>query len=780
MNRVIKIGTRASNLAIKQTNIIKEILDLEGISTKIVKISTKGDRIQDRRIDEINSKGVFVKEIEKALLEKEIDIAVHSLKDMPSRIDDRLIFAPPLKAEDPRDSFVGRDFIKSMDDMENTLVGTGSNRRTCQGINYFSNIDFKPIRGNVETRIKKIEDENLDGIILAKAGLIRSNLTHLINFDLDPKIFTPSVCQGILGIEIRKEDRDIFQIFKKHSDFNTLVRMETERAFQEELGADCSTPMGIFTEIDGDNIKLTGSMAYDREGKIFYREISGKIDQRINLGKKLARNLKKAHYKKIIIAGAGIGSRDNITIACKKALDDSDVIIYDRLLNQTILDPYRNKELYYVGKSMGEHILSQDKINELMVAKAKEGKKVVRLKGGDPYVFARGSEEAIFIKENGLEFETIPGLTSGIVCLNTAGIPASHRNISTSISFITGHRQNDSSEDFKKFAKLPGTLVFYMGLKNLPNILGELKKGGIDMKKKLAIISMGSSNQQKTYVSTIGNCLDKIDLGKIKRPALIVISDTVGLRESLNYFEKKVHFGKKIALTRDYESGIKDREMFEKLGFRTIIIPTIKIKPINLDKLDEKINEFSYDYLLFTSVNAVKIFFKRLTCKHDIRRLGQVKICAIGEKTKKEIENYHLKVEIIPKSFLGENLVEEMKKRVNKDDRIFFPHSNLSRAKIIDKLREIADLDEMVIYDNLVAKKIKDVDLDFDAIIFTSSSTVNNFIKLYGKDSLKDTKIFSIGEITSRTIRNYGLEVFKESKKQTVDSLVETIGESKI
>ncbi|MDU4715353.1 MAG: hydroxymethylbilane synthase, partial [Anaerococcus sp.] len=437
---MIKIGSRASKLALIQANIVKDILKKEGFDVQIVEISTKGDRNRDKKIDQLNSKGVFVREIEEKLLDKTIDVAVHSLKDMPSEINERLVFTPPLKGEDPRDSFVGKEVFKKMDDLNNAFVGTGSNRRICQGKNYFSNIKFKAIRGNVETRIKKIQTENLDGVILAKSGLIRAGLDEKISFDFDPHIFTPSPCQGILGIEIRKEDKKLFEIFRKNSDEKTLFRMETERAFQKELGADCSTPMGIFTEIDHDKITLTGSMAFDKDDKINYQKVSGKISERIHLAQKLARNLKKKSYKKIILAGAGIGSKNNITLAVKKALDKADVIIYDRLLNQEILDPYRNKDLYYVGKSMGDHVLSQDDINKLMVDKAKTGKKVVRLKGGDPYVFGRGSEEALFIKENGLEFETLPGLTSGIVCLNTAGIPASHRNMATSISFITGHR----------------------------------------------------------------------------------------------------------------------------------------------------------------------------------------------------------------------------------------------------------------------------------------------------------------------------------------------------
>ncbi|MDU4446682.1 MAG: uroporphyrinogen-III C-methyltransferase [Anaerococcus vaginalis] len=767
---MIKIGSRGSLLALIQAELVKEILQEEGLDVKIIKISTKGDRIRDRKIDQINSKGVFVKEIE--CWWSAIQVLFYFL----SNIDEKLIFAPALKAEDPRDVFVGKDIFKKMDDLNNALVGTGSNRRICQGRNYFLNIKFRPIRGNVETRIGKIEKENLDGVILAKAGLIRAGLDKKINFDLDPHIFVPSPCQGILGIEIRKEDENLFEIFKKHSHRNSQIRMESERAFQKELGADCSTPMGIFTEIDNEKITLTGAFAFSKNEKMIYERVSGKISDRIKLGKNLAKKLKRKSYKKIILAGAGIGPADNITIAVKKALDQADVIIYDRLLNQEILEPYKNKDLYYVGKSMGDHVLSQDEINKLMVDLAKSGKKVVRLKGGDPYVFGRGSEEALFIKENGLEFETLPGLTSGIVCLNTAGIPPTHRDISTSISFITGHRSKNKNEDFKKYAKLPGSLVFYMGLKNLPNIIKDLIDGGMKKDKKIAIISNGSSPKQKVYTSTIEKVLEEIDLEKIKRPAIIVISDTIGLREYLNYFENK-NFGRKIALTRDYESGIKDKKKLEVMGFDVKIIPTIKIVEKNLDILEEKFKDFSYDYLVFTSKNAVKIFFDNLIENHDIRDIGKVKIVAIGEKTKKEIEKYNLKVDIVPRNFVGENLLDEMGKYVKKDDKIFFPHSNLSRKKIIDGLDNIGILDEVEIYDNIKEEKL-DRDFDFDEIIFTSSSCVNNFVEIYGKEALNNKKIYSIGQITTKTIENHGLEVYKESKKQSMDFLMEKIGEN--
>lgn len=197
---------------------------------------------------------------------------------------------------------------------------------------------------------------------------------------------------------------------------------------------------------------------------------------------------------KVILAGAGIGSPKNLTIQVKESLDNADIIIYDRLLNPAIIDPYReSKELYYVGKKAGDHTLTQDEINELIVESAKSGKKVVRLKGGDPYIFGRGSEEALFLLEHGIEFEVLPGVTAGVVALMDAGIPATHRDISTSVSFITGHRKTGVVGEFTSYGSLEGTLVFYMGLNNLPLIIPDLIEGGIDPKKPVAIISRGAS-----------------------------------------------------------------------------------------------------------------------------------------------------------------------------------------------------------------------------------------------------------------------------------------------
>lgn len=482
--------------------------------------------------------------------------------------------------------------------------------------------------------------------------------------------------------------------------------------------------------------------------------------------------------EKVILAGAGIGNKKNITLAAHEALEKADVIIYDRLLNQEIIQPYLGKkETYYVGKAASNHTLTQEQINELIVKRAHEGKKVVRLKGGDPYIFGRGSEEALFLKENGLDFEVLPGVTSGVVCLNTAGIPATHRNLSTSISFITGHHSKGSESNFHQYAKLEGTLVFYMGLNNLEMITRDLIEGGMDPNKSIAVIMNGAGNNQKTFVSTVSKVVEEIQGKGFGSPSLIVIGDTIDLRKDLNHFENRPLFGKSIAITRPLHQSSKLAEKLEDQGALVYKIPTISIEPIQLDQLEKDLEEFDYTHLLFTSANSVSIFFQTFLKKHDIRDLGLVKIAAIGKKTKQMIEKYHLKVDIFPDTYVGEAFVEAVEKSIDGSAKLYFPHSNISRKKIIEGLDKLGDLRELSIYQTVKPKEIMELPENLDAILFTSSSTVKNFVEIYGKDPLEKIRLYSIGSITSETIKDLGLSLYKESKEATIDSLVEALKE---
>ncbi|MDD7305685.1 MAG: hydroxymethylbilane synthase [Peptoniphilaceae bacterium] len=287
----IKIGTRSSKLALIQAVSVKDFLEKEGYGVELVKITTSGDKILDRPIDKIGGNGVFSREIEKKLINKEIDLAVHSLKDLPSILPDTLELLEPLKAADPRDVFVGKKIPKDFSNLEGKIIATSSVRRKFLLESFFKGITIKSIRGNIDTRLEKVKNENMDGAIFAKAGLdrLKYDFNYLI---LDPKIFIPAPCQGILGIEIRKEDTYLMKIFEQNKDPFSSFRMKVERTFQKELSATCSSPIGIYTELMGDKLNLYGCYKSDFDENLKFSKVSGKASDGILLAKTLAKNLR--------------------------------------------------------------------------------------------------------------------------------------------------------------------------------------------------------------------------------------------------------------------------------------------------------------------------------------------------------------------------------------------------------------------------------------------------------------------------------------------------------
>ncbi|MDO5027164.1 MAG: uroporphyrinogen-III C-methyltransferase [Tissierellia bacterium] len=482
--------------------------------------------------------------------------------------------------------------------------------------------------------------------------------------------------------------------------------------------------------------------------------------------------------KKVIIAGAGIGDKENMTLKVYRALKDCDTIIYDRLLNTDIIDEFiGHKELIYVGKSSKHHTLKQDEINELMVEKFKEGKKIVRLKGGDPYTFARGSEEALYLLENNIPFEVYPGLTAGSVALNAAGIPQTHRNLSTSVTYITGHRQNNQEVSFCKYANISGTLVFYMGLSNIEKIVKDLLEGGQDPNTDLAIISNGGYNNQKVFKTKLDSALDEVKKEDFPSPSLIVVGQVVGLRAYLNYFEKKILFNKNVLITRSFKESLLLSQNLKKLGANVINAPTFSINFKNLDLLEKDIDKFDYDYLIFTSVNSVRIFFKTLLNKYDIRKIGRAKIAAVGSKCKEVIESYNLKVDYYSREGVAEKLYEKLFSIMKKEDKVYLPHSNLTRDYILDELDKKASLTQRIVYDNTIIRDRVNFQGPIDAALFMSSSSVDNFIEVYGIETLYGADIFSIGNITSQTLKKHGITDIIQSDIASSVSLLEKMEE---
>jgi len=490
---------------------------------------------------------------------------------------------------------------------------------------------------------------------------------------------------------------------------------------------------------------------------------------------------------KVYLVGAGPGDFKLITFKGMELLKKAEVLVYDRLINKRYLKEVKEDcELIYVGKKPNNHIMKQNDINKILVDKAREGKIVVRLKGGDPYVFGRGGEEGQILYDNNVNFEVVPGITSTIGGLTYGGIPITHRDYSSSFHVFTGHTKNDDELNFETIAKLKGTLVFVMGMKNLPNIAQDLIHHGMNSDTPVAIIHQATTSNQKVLVGTLNNIYQKVKEEGISSPSLIVIGDVVKLRDKLNFFEEKQLLGKNIIVTRSRSQNSSLLEKIEALGGNSIELPTIKIEKIEKnEKLKDVIKNLkNYSYIIFTSVNGIKIFFEELfEMGYDSRVLKDLKIVSIGKSTNKLLRDYGLISDITPEKSVSESLVDELKGIVNENDNILIPRGNQGREYLIEELEKFCAVEEVVIYNTVIEDK--DIEVSsfikvnkIDYITFTSSSTVKNFIKILGLENihlLKKTKIISIGPITSKTIEDFNLQVYKEAQESTINGIIESL-----
>lgn len=492
---------------------------------------------------------------------------------------------------------------------------------------------------------------------------------------------------------------------------------------------------------------------------------------------------------KVFLVGAGPGEYKLITLKGMDCIKKADVIVYDRLANIRLLKNAKDDcEFIYVGKKSSNHTKTQDEINDIIVNKAKEGKIVTRLKGGDPYVFGRGGEEGEYLKKNGVEFEVVPGITSAIGGLCYAGIPITHRDYASSFHVITGHLKKEHKElNWRSIASLEGTLVFLMGISNLKNICRSLIKEGKDINTKVAIINWASTTRQRVVVGTLKNIYEKAMGEKIESPSLIVVGEVVSLREELNFFEKKPLFGKNIVVTRARAQSSTLVDKIDSLGGNPIEIPAIKIEEIlpNSELIEEIKNIEKYNYLIFTSRNAVNIFFENLfKLGFDSRKLKNLKIVSIGTGTSEELKNNGIIADIIPKRFVAESIVECLNDVLSKDDKILIPRAKEAREYLVDELSKISTVKEIKIYETIKMENNKEHIINLldsksiDYITFTSSSTVKNFINIIGKenlDKLKSTKLVSIGPITSRTIEDFNLKVYNEAEEYTIEGILKAL-----
>lgn len=483
---------------------------------------------------------------------------------------------------------------------------------------------------------------------------------------------------------------------------------------------------------------------------------------------------------KVYLVGAGPGDIELLTLKAKRLIEQADVIVYDRLADEKILNFNTTAKKIYVGKSPGQHTMKQDEISKLLIDLSFKYEKIIRLKGGDPFVFGRGGEEALLLAENKIDFEIVPGVTSAIAVPSYAGIPVTHRGLAKNFAVITGHEMNDESNiKWDKLSTGIDTLIFLMSVANLTEITKKLIDNGRDRLTPAAIIHQGTKSQQKILISTLEKIAEEVKREKIIAPSIFIVGEVVRLREKLKWFDVKPLFNKKILVTRTRSQASKLCEQLKEFGAECLEIPAIKIieptdKYLAVDKAIDRLKEF--DFVIFTSENGVKEFFKRMQIKNlDARSLSNSKIAVIGSETAAELNRHGIIADFIPKEFRAEAIIEMIESLVE-NKKILIPRAEVARSILPDALKELNAVVEVVPVYKTIPAIDKPIDLNgVDLITFTSSSTVINFINAVNIESIKKIKTAAIGPITAATLKNFGIDADIIAEEYTINGLVKAI-----
>lgn len=488
-----------------------------------------------------------------------------------------------------------------------------------------------------------------------------------------------------------------------------------------------------------------------------------------------------------ILAGSGPGDLGLVTLRTKTAVEQADVLIYDHLCNPSLLQWAKpGAEVIYAGKRAGQHTLSQDEINQLMVDRGRAGKVVVRLKGGDPFVFGRGGEEAEALAEAGLPFEIVPGVSSAVAAPAYAGIPVTHRGYSSSFTVFTGHEdpsKGGTEVNYRALVEGGGTLVMLMGMERLPEIARSVQEAGAAPDTPVALIRWGTTGQQTTRVSDLAHVTEAAQ--GLTAPVVVVVGEVVRLREKLAWFEKRPLFGQRVVVTRTRKQAGELSDRLRLLGADVLEIPTIRIiPPKNLMEFGELVRDaYQYDWLIFSSVNGVEAFFEMfLKLYDDMREIGNVRIAAIGPATAQRVRDYHLGVDLQPSEFVAEAVVQALQEQGSVENtKILVIRAETSRDVLPKRLTALgAIVDEAVAYQTVpeiddpqgVLRRFREEGAD--VITFTSSSTVENFLNLQ-LPWPPGLRTASIGPITSETMRKHGLRVDIQADRYDIDGLVEAV-----
>lgn len=776
--RKIRVGSRESKLAIVQTKLIIDCIKRHHpeLEIELITMKTTGDRILDKTLDKIGGKGLFVKELDKALLNHEIDIAVHSLKDMPMEVNEDLPILAYSKREDPKDVLL---LPKDVTVLRKELpIGCSSLRRTLQMKTLYPKMQVKPIRGNVITRLAKLDSGEFSALILAAAGIKRLGLQDRISKEFTIEEMLPAAGQGILAVQGRKGED--YSFLTCVNDTESEVASLCERAFIKELNGGCTSPVAAYAKIQDEVITL--ECMYEDGEKATFQD---SIHHAKELGIYAARQ--KKHVKgKVWLVGAGPGDAQLLTLKAKELLEQADTVVYDRLVGDGVLTmiPATSKKIY-VGKQAGDHIVSQSEINQILLNEAMEGKKVVRLKGGDPFVFGRGGEELELLVQNKIAFEIVPGITSAVSVPAYQGIPVTYRDYCSSLHIITGHKKRNEALDidFEALVRTKGTLVFLMSVSSLKEICDGLIAGGMSKDMPAAVLENGTKAHQRKVVSTIENLYEAAKKDKIISPSIIVVGKVCELSDKFSWYDKNSLSGCKVVVTRPKALSSKLSIMLKNKGAQVLELPSIVASKIeNNERLYDCLKQLKqFQWVVLTSPTGAKIFFEELqTLKVDIRKLNHIKFAVVGKATSQVLEEKGIFPDLMPTLYYGEELGKELSKVLQKEEKVLIARAKEGADEILSELtKSQADIYDVATYEINYEEPIFDISKELekgeiDYAVFTSASTVEGFVKANQNVDYTNLRAICIGNKTKEAANRYKMQTYV-SKEATMESLVECL-----
>jgi uroporphyrinogen III methyltransferase/synthase len=496
----------------------------------------------------------------------------------------------------------------------------------------------------------------------------------------------------------------------------------------------------------------------------------------------------------VYLVGAGPGDAGLLTLRGAELLKRADVVVYDALVNKELLRlAAKSAEIIYGGKRSKEHAIPQDELNQLLICKAKEGKIVVRLKGGDPYIFGRGGEEAEELHSAHVSFEVVPGVSSITAAANYAGIPITHRSYSSSFTVVTGHEdptKDETSVDWAWLAKEPGTKVILMGVERIRQISAELTKHGLSADTPVGMVRWGTRGRQSSIDGTLGTIADIVERENFGAPAITIIGDVVKMRSKLNWFERRPLFGQRIVVTRTREQASQLADQLLELGAEVLEIPTIRTEePQNKsDLMDAMLGLAGYDWIVFTSPNGVAAFFTYFfRAFDDIRALGNLRIAAVGPATAAKLKELHLRVDAMPEEYLASKITKAISSFESVENlRILLMRAEIANEDLPKELEALgAIVDDVACYrtvpetedQNGAAERLLQGGADW--ITFTSSSTVENFHARFDLPKLKQQfpkiRVASIGPETTKTLHTIGVQADAEAREHNIPGLIKAV-----